>query len=434
MVSFEVGNDVPDAQVGLLDSNGHQDNGMMNNNDMETDHNSSEHRESAEDLHCKTAQRAKEGATRLELLKNELGGFFNTHFFEYSSYTIMALIIQQILGYPYAWPNACSDCYTWDKEDPDLPRICALQESSMEAADTFEFLVTFVLGAFVTSVVSMWRTRRTAYCMVCGATRNLIINVTSVLPDDLEDERKLLARWAVLGYELSVLKARGIIDTDESREYLEALDLLRETEWDSMVNGDRHTTVWWWVQTKAAQLEREGKISDIGFQTLCQAVTLSRDKANDLMSPIDRDQPPPYSMIIAILVNVYLFLNAMASGVQWGVWQFERGADILTYPKYYNSIFVLFTKTFIFAALYDLSVTLYNPFGARSIDIPHRAVSTGIRKLAMDLGDGLTPLSMKRKTDAFKSQISSTGPVREMQKQPTTLFFRRSKGDRIEFA
>ena len=61
---------------------------------------------------------------------------------------------------------------------------------------------------------------------------------------------------------------------------------------------DRHTTAWYWVQAKAKRLKDQGKIDGHELKTICSAVTLSRDKAKDLMSCIDRDQPPPYVSIL----------------------------------------------------------------------------------------------------------------------------------------
>ena len=81
-----------------------------------------------------------------------------------------------------------------------------------------------------------------------------------------------------------------------------------------MVNGDRHTPVWFWIQTKAGQLTRKVNISDVAFQTICSAVTLSRDQAGDLISVIDRNQPPPYIFVCTILININLFLQSVATG------------------------------------------------------------------------------------------------------------------------
>lgn len=48
----------------------------------------------------------------------------------------------------------------------------------------------------------------------------------------------MLAQWAILGYELSVLNGRSLNDTDEGKNYLETNRLIVGDEWDSMVEGD----------------------------------------------------------------------------------------------------------------------------------------------------------------------------------------------------
>ena len=104
---------------------------------------------------------------------------------------------------------------------------------------------------------------------ICMANDISLINVTTLAPDH---DRSLLARWALLGYELSVLKARSLVDTTEGKKYLQISKLIEEGEWESMVNGDRHTTVWYWIQSKACQLMQQGDIDSFQLQTLCNAV------------------------------------------------------------------------------------------------------------------------------------------------------------------
>ena len=202
--------------------------------------------------------------------------------------------------------------------DEDDPAICGLLDILKRGALQYRVLAAFIIGGFVISCVSIWKTRRTAYCMLCGSTRSLILNIGSILPIPTEDDlkiketRKLMIRWAILGYELAVLKARDEIDTNEGKRYLEALHLLEKDEWIQMVDGDRHTTVWYWIQVKAKQLADEGVITWPAFLQLANTVTESRDKANDLMSKIDRDQPRPYIFVCAVLVNLNLVLISLA--------------------------------------------------------------------------------------------------------------------------
>ena len=184
------------------------------------------------------------------------------------------------------------------------------------------------------------------------------------------EERVLLARWTILGFELSVLKARGLADADEGKEYLELSGLLAEDEWETMVKGDRHTTVWYWIQAKASEISERGAIDAYRLQTICNAVTSSRDKANDLMSPVDRDQPPPYIFVCAILINVNLLLYSMWKGMIWSTWMNDAGGSVFTEPRLYCDILILHVYTLIFSQLFDVCALLYNPFGSRGIDVP----------------------------------------------------------------
>ena len=69
----------------------------------------------------------------------------------------------------------------------------------------------------------------------------MLINLASLMPGENQND---VVRWTLLGYELSVLKARTLIDSVEGKTYLEESKLIVGDEWESMVNGDRHTTVW----------------------------------------------------------------------------------------------------------------------------------------------------------------------------------------------
>ena len=246
---------------------------------------------------------------------------------------------------------------------------------------------------FVFSTVNLWRVRRTAYLALCGACRNMIIQISTLLPISEEDEqmvnvRKKMERWVVLGFELAVLKGRGLIDTEEGRQLFESLGLVVDDEWDAMVAGDRHTTVWFWMQLKATKLTNEGKISELRLQTICNAVTLIRDRANDLMSALNWDEPPPYVSVIGILVNFNLMIFSAWKGIEWAVWFYDTNGRVWLSPKMYFEVFLLLSYNAIFAMLFDLSQTLYNPFGPRGIDLPHNVVGGGIRRLAKRLATG----------------------------------------------
>lgn len=309
---------------------------------------------------------------------------------KYSLWTCWAIFLMLVLGGgDWAYPDGSNPtCPNEAQQNQGMNRnsaTCGVEESLSKGSANLTFLSSFVLGGFLLSSRNLWLTRRSAYCALCGATRNLLINVTTLAPSRY---KKILARWAVLGFELSVLKARSLIDSDEGRNFLELSRLVVGDEWESMVNGDRHTTVWYWVQSKAKQIQDQGGINEYELQTICNAVTLSRDKANDLMSCIDRDQPPPYVFVCAILININLLFHATAKGFEWAVWMHDAGGfKVFTEPRLYMSIVVLYLFTTIFAMLFDVCALLYNPFGPRDFDIKHNVVGRGIRQLGRSLSN-----------------------------------------------
>jgi len=262
--------------------------------------------------------------------------------------------------------------------------MCELKESLENGVLSLTLLSAFIIGGFVMASVNIWLARRSSYLALCGATRNLLININSIIPQ--EADRRLMSRWTILAFELSVLKAREIMDSSEGCKYLMDLNLLHSNEWDAMVDGDRHTTVWFWIQIKAEKLAKERSIDRFAFQTLCNAVTLSRNNsAHDLMRRIGRDHPPPYVFVCALLININLLFHSVTTGIKWAIWLHNSRGQLWEGPKMYVEILVLFAYTTIYAMLFDVSTLLCNPFGPRDIDINHRDIAKGMRKLAKSL-------------------------------------------------
>lgn len=278
--------------------------------------------------------------------------------------------------------------------------ICSLAKILKENYTSLRTLVAFILGGFISHSVYLWRTRRTNYCQVCGANRNLILQISSLLPipSNPEDnryaeicqERATMERWAILGYELAILKGKGTIDASVGRAHIESLGLLLADEWDKMVVGDRHTTVWYWIQQKAVYLTEAGIItSEQRLQTICKAVTVMRDKANDLMSVIDRDNPHAYTFVVGILVNLNLLCLSLYKGIEWAIWYHDSNGLIYKSVTMYTDLFFTLAIVVTFTMLYDVAIVLYNPFHERpnTDDVPHSVVGSGIRHLAESLGE-----------------------------------------------
>jgi hypothetical protein len=67
----------------------------------------------------------------------------------------------------------------------------------------------------------------------------------------------------VLGYELTILKARGHMDSDEGREYLMKKGILHKGEWEAMVKGDRHTSCFYWMNKLVNALKQKKELDDM---------------------------------------------------------------------------------------------------------------------------------------------------------------------------
>lgn len=260
-------------------------------------------------------------------------------------------------------------------------------------------VMAFILAGFISYSVSQWKERRSNYCTVCGANRNLILQISSLVPcpspdddnyEEVKQERETMERWAVLGYEIAFLKAKGMMDSAAGRAHLESLGLLEVDEWDKMVAGDRHTTVWYWIQQKAVYLTEQGTISsEIRLQTICQAVTEMRAKANDLMSVIDRDIPHAYTFVVGMLVHLTLSTLALTKGFGYAIVFYDSHGKIYRAPAMWADLFLTIAIFVSLNLLYDIAFILYNPFHERlgTDDVPHRIVSSGIRHLAESLGE-----------------------------------------------
>ena len=127
----------------------------------------------------------------------------------------------------------------------------------------------------------------------------------------------------MLAFELAMLKSRGSMDSDKGRGYLERSGLLLPNEWDALVNGDRHTTVFWWIQMQVRQLTSDGVIEHaVWTSKIFDDITFMRSKANDMMSSLDRDAPYPYIALCGLLVQFNIIFMTVWHGFHWAIWDF----------------------------------------------------------------------------------------------------------------
>lgn len=272
-------------------------------------------------------------------------------------------------------------------------QICQLEMTMMFWKGEFRFLIAFMLAGFVAATIKTWTIRRTMYASLCGNMRNLTIKLSSFIPIDVNDAeitqaRQNLGRWVALAFDLAVLKSRGQMDSEQGREHLQTSGLLKDGEWDAMVKGDRHSTVFWWIHIQCSRLQRKGILHSNDVTVISESIGDMRAKANDLMSSLDLDKPISYTSLCGLLVTINLFIMSTWKAVEWSTWMRTFGWGLTEQPKFYFDVLGLLVWNVSYKALYDLAYLLHNPFGPREIDVAHETIFKGLRTLATELMDG----------------------------------------------
>jgi len=357
--------------------------------------------------------RIRTKGTKLE--KGEKLG--RTKWYNYLHFTLVAISIQFIFGWSYAFPKGRPACGSTDSNttisyisladfssDTKNSNICDLVETFKWGNNQLIFLTAIVLGGYIVATINMWRLRRINYMILLGSIRNLTIqigtlvrkqSVNKVMNNEEEeqenitwlDERHKMLRWAVLGFELAVLKARNKMDTDQGRKRLEDKELLREGEWENMVNEDRHTTVWYWIQRKAVTLTDQGVISsEQTLQIICTMVTRTQGHADDLMNQIAYDHCPVYTSVVGITIFYTIVNFILWKGFQWAIWFYDTNGAVWKEPRMYFEVLISISYTTILAAVFDIDKVMHSPFGLREIDLPWEDHVLDLLKLTRSFG------------------------------------------------
>lgn len=270
--------------------------------------------------------------------------------------------------------------------------MCQLNKILKDSISEFRFLIAFLLAGFVTRVLMMWDAKRKNYAALCGCTRELNVQIASFLPTTedkhfIQGARRRLSRWTLLAYELAILKVRDQMDSQETKDYLLKEGLLSDDgEWDLLVPGDRHTTVYYWIQSHFVQLSNAGYIPQEYVLGLSQSVARTRAQANDLMSSVDRDLPFPYVHLCFVLVALNVFLFSTFKGVLWSTWFVQHGDAIWQQPVLWLDVASTFAWNLSYTSMYQLCYVLYHPFHAGTeLSVAHTTISKGIRRFAEEL-------------------------------------------------
>eukprot|EP01050_Picozoa_sp_SAG11_P034966 SAG11_NODE_12585_length_696_cov_0.604690_1_plen_102_part_01 len=77
----------------------------------------------------------------------------------------------------------------------------------------------------------------------------------------------------------------------QTRDFLLREGLLVEGEWEALINGDRHTTVFFWLQLDLSRLATLGALTEQRLATISSSITSYGSQANDLC--VCRQPPSP---------------------------------------------------------------------------------------------------------------------------------------------
>lgn len=265
--------------------------------------------------------------------------------------------------------------------------------------------IGFLLSGFASKVVSTWMSRRKNYQKMLNQARAVLVDIASMIvfvPTGTKEDRQIciqmrseLARWTVLAFELAVAKARGTQDSSVTKGRLLQSGVLMEGEWQHMIPGDRHTTVFYWMTSSLNRLYiRTNVIHKDAMKHVYGSVLKLQVESADLMSCVDHDLPYPYVHLVHFIVKALLIFNMCSMAISYRLTLNAHGDN----SELAGAIVIVVANSFFFNFLYqgivDLHATLTNPFGHRRLDINHSVLaSTALRTLALNItkGDGPHP-------------------------------------------
>jgi len=343
-------------------------------------------------------------------------GFRRTNVVEVLCYCAYAVAIGIGFGFPPFWPDGIPAGSTSACDPSDTHAInvsmCGTIDVFISEMGELRTLVSFILGGFVSASVNMYVVRTTNYTSLCGAVRIVSVQIASIvsrlgLKGDGDPYlcalAETMARWNLLGFEASLLKARGRDTREEGREHLEELGLLVGDEWALMQEapGEGHNIVWNWISIAVQELVDKKYVEPCIANNMNESIRQVRANANDLMSPISRDLPFSYVVVCGYLVNVNIIVYATGNGLKWARWFYETSGRIWLTPVLYFDLLLLFLYALFFTLLYDVGHSFYNPFGPRYTDIPHGLVAASIQNLTRTMLVGRNPISLDAAKDLY---------------------------------
>jgi len=271
--------------------------------------------------------------------------------------------------------------------------ITLISQTWADGKNAIQMLTAFLIGGYISSLVSKWQTKRGLYGKLVGRTRDAIMK-TACLCDFEGDHQKAkivnqaretMVRYFNLALELAVLKSRGAMDDEvKARPFLESRALLKADEWTKLVPGDRHTTVYYWILSWARHCRREGIFTDNEFLLLAETVSDCRGVANDLLDLLPNGYPFAYLQFINLVTKLFIFFLAVTFGFNMALkrsaWQESAlGRSGEKVPLSYSvvAMVMLFGCHSCYQGLLELQPVLHNPFLGDLHGVPHEPIFYG---------------------------------------------------------
>jgi hypothetical protein len=198
--------------------------------------------------------------------------------------------------------------------------------------------------------------------------------------------REKIGRYTVLSLEMAIRRAQGKMDSIQTKAWLQKLGLLHEDEWDRMVVGDRHTSVYTWLLTVGHQAAADGTLGQHEASALSTSVKAALEAANELIDTQRNPMPIPYAHTISVLVKSYMIICSTEFGMNLANARnsqaFQDGA-----PTSYVilSLAAVYLISSCMQGLLDLHAHLYSPL----LDIGHSpqevSINQSLNQLRLEL-------------------------------------------------
>jgi len=280
--------------------------------------------------------------------------------------------------------GTCGTCGTGTGSTEMARDLTLIYQISMDGFNAVKTLVAFVLAGFIAQQVNKWQTKRGLYGKLVGRSRDAVMKASCMLqvePDNTElgslvkDMRMTVGRHFSLAMEFAILKARGAMDDEAARTFLEGRGLLTMGEWDLLVPGDRHTTVYFWILCACRQARKRGIITDHEFTLIAESISNCRGVANDLLDLLPNGFPFAYTQLVNFITKAFILFIAINGGFTMNArWRANPNPSASFWIGY---AIMLWACHACFQGLLDLQYVLHNPFLGDIHGVPHENIVYG---------------------------------------------------------